>query len=398
MIELAESTARFLDSIGINTHVSYDDTLYGDPFRVVSLLRSLGITHIRDGEGGYRRLAMQTLGDAGMKYLLNVMPPYTALELQAAVSMIETSGKCIEAWEGQNEPDANDPNWRTNTITNFFALKAANTMRLPVVGPPLANAANAAFLSPMIATYGSLHSYPAGGNPSEMWASEIARIQPLYPGLPLMVTETGYHNALNDHSDQPGVDEATAAKYIPRLLLEAFNAGIYRTYLYELINTRPLYQGLDSGLASESCNWGLIDVDGREKPAFVALKNMLAILRAGMDEIGEPTALEYEIDGGTNIHQALLQKAPGVYSLILWQDVSSWDTAAGKTIVVEPQTISLSVKAKAVLLFDPLFSSLPYRTDISPAHVMKLMVWDRIKIVEVHTPKASITLGKEAAA
>jgi len=246
----------------------------------------------------------------------------------------------------------------------------------------------------MTADYGSFHPYPAGTNPSIMWPDQIAKIQLLYPGLPLAATETGYHNALNDHSDQPGVDELTAAKYIPRLLLEAFNVGVYRTYLYELFNTRPLSQGLDSGLAAESCNWGPIDTDGREKPAFLALKNMLTILRAGNGEIGESTAIEYEIFGGTNIHHTLLQKAPGVYMLILWQDVSSWDVVAGKSIAVEPQSVTLMVKAERLLLFDPTHSPDHYRILLNTPFMTTQKVWDRIKIIEIHT-RASSTFGAE---
>ena len=56
---------------------------------------------------------------------------------------------------------------------------------------------------------------------------------------PIVFTESGYHNAINENTDQPGVSETTAAKYIPRLFLEDFSRAVPRTYLYELMDEAP---------------------------------------------------------------------------------------------------------------------------------------------------------------
>ena len=56
----------------------------------------------------------------------------------------------------------------------------------------------------------------------------------------MVVTETGYHNAVNDPSiEHRPVSELAAGKYMPRLLLEYFNRGFGGTYLYELIDSQP---------------------------------------------------------------------------------------------------------------------------------------------------------------
>ena len=98
--------------------------------------------------------------------------------------------------------------------------------------------------------------------------TDLARI--MCGTKPIVITESGYHNGLNDHSDQPGVSESAAAKYIPRLYLEDFANGIARTYLYEFLD-----ESADSGLKSFQLHWGLIRADGSEKPAFIALKNLI---------------------------------------------------------------------------------------------------------------------------
>src|SRR4051812_30146382 len=43
------SAASFHDSVGVVTHIVYYDTAYGDWPRIVSRLRELGVTHLRDG-------------------------------------------------------------------------------------------------------------------------------------------------------------------------------------------------------------------------------------------------------------------------------------------------------------------------------------------------------------
>ncbi len=46
---LAQSVADFRDSIGVNTHISFYDTVYGDWARLVDKMDELGIDHLRDG-------------------------------------------------------------------------------------------------------------------------------------------------------------------------------------------------------------------------------------------------------------------------------------------------------------------------------------------------------------
>ena len=101
----------------------------------------------------------------------------------------------------------------------------------------------------------------------------------------LVFTETGYHNALHDRADQPPASEEAAAVYFPRLLLAAFGLGARRTFIYELLDEKP-----DPGLADLQQHFGLLRNDFSPKPAFTAIKTLIArrapVARAGRPRTG----------------------------------------------------------------------------------------------------------------
>ena len=91
----------------------------------------------------------------------------------------------------------------------------------------------------------------------------------------LVFTETGYHNALRDRSDQPPVSEEAAAVYFPRLLLAAYALGARRTFVYELLDEKP-----EPALADLQQHFGLLRNDFSPKPAFTAIKTLIGAVRA----------------------------------------------------------------------------------------------------------------------
>ena len=384
--EQAQSAARFRDSVGINTHIDYVDTEYGNTSLIATELQRLGVMHVRDGYLSYNYPIMQTLGAAGIRFGLNVgNPPYTSAMFQSALTANNMNGtEYIEAWEGSNELDVNDANWVADWNPYFAQLKGANTQGTPVWGPPLAYASNASQLTPVQANYGTLHPYPAGQNPSVLYPSQVNLIHPLFPGDPLIASETGYHNALNDHTDQPAIDYATGAKYLPRLLFESFNAGIYRTYLYELFDEESTFNKAlqDSNSSNEQCHWGLVDANGIEKPAFIAIRNLLSVLKTGDAEVGNPTSLSYTLTGGSNINHLLLQKSPYVFDLILWQNVSSWNTITQTDIINPTQPVTLQVNAALVATYLPSASAFS-TSQVLTGQSVNLNVPDEALVVEI---------------
>jgi len=190
---------------------------------------------------------------------------------------------------------------------------------------------------------------------------------------PVTITESGYHNALNDPRGQLAVSEQTAAKYIPRLLLENFTRHIFRTYLYELCDTRP-----DPGLTHNGMHWGLVRADGTEKPAFAAVKNLIDELNDS-SEPASPSEFSWALsDNNPAVHHLLLKKSNGRFDLVLWQEVSSSDheNPAFETMLI------LGKNARRVTLFEPVIQEAPLKTYYNVANV-HLSIPDHPLVVEI---------------
>ncbi len=194
--------------------------------------------------------------------------------------------------------------------------------------------------------------------------------------LPTWATETGYHNAI---SNELGISDGAAGKYIPRLLLGNFKRNIESTYLYELAN-----QGTDSN--DEQSNFGLLRFDGSPKPAFTAIKNMNSLLKEPGAKF-TPQSLDYEIEGDKQgIETVLLQKSNGDHYLILWQETKSWDNDAKKDITVQGKKIKVSLKnpAKKLETYDPTKSTSALNAEAS-AKAIDISVPDYPVILKVVT-------------
>ena len=115
-----------------------------------------------------------------------------------------------------------------------------------------------------------------------------------------------------------------------RALLEHWNAGVARTYLYELI---------DEG-GEPFSHYGMVDAAGTPKPVYTALKNLLAHLS---DPGGATTLapLDYTIAAPSFVHHTLLQKRNGTYVLVLWAELAEWDPNQSTPVAVAPQSAKL---------------------------------------------------------
>jgi hypothetical protein len=369
--EQARSAYDFVNSIGVNTHLNYFDRTYGN-FDLVKLsLRSIGIRHLRDGihlQGSdYNKLLYgrwTQLGESGIRFDAVLDPRSRLGELMPAMlaRVDEMSGHSIESFEGPNELDisgnpqwlAVDQNYQKAIFVTVKALSDANHFK--VIGPSLAIAANGAVLDGPLdgLNEGNLHPYPAGKMPSAVFPEQTELAEHIFGDKPIVFTETGYHNALNDHKDQPGVSEEAAAKYIPRLFLENFGRGIARTYLYELMDEAP-----DPGLSDNQMHWGLTRADGTEKPAFVALKRLIEVL----NDNAEPATLmqlSWSLSkSDRSIHHLLLQKSNGEFDLVLWREIPSYDVRRQADIVNLPVEASLTLgrTAKSVQVYEPVLQA-----------------------------------------
>jgi hypothetical protein len=354
----ARQADTFVDSIGVNVHLAFDDTPYVSAFPTVARrLEELGVRHIRDElypdrADQYQRL--NALAAAGIGSTLIVGSPangVAGLETLLGVAGDDIDG--VDALEGPNEySTSGDPEWQPHLVAYQQALyeqaKGDPALSsLPVIGPSIVHGDQDELgdISPSL-DLGNIHSYPQG-NPPDKLGSAIARAELNSAQKPIAATETGYHTALNWSGEHPPVSEAAMATYMPRLYLEYFRWGVARTFSYELLDEWP-----DPGLDERESDFGLLRNDLEPKPAFEALRNTIAILEDPGTPFA-PAALDYalsedgvEISGpeSPRLHKALLQKRDGSYYLALWRTASVWDPATGEPLAAPSEPLEVTVE------------------------------------------------------
>ncbi len=423
---------RFVSSVGIATHFHYDDLLpYGhDRAQTIASLIGSGARFVRDGlsvsvtddsNDPYWN-TMAELTRAGMRVVLVTYPthlrdgitdsfPYhDQRPLDTAVARVGAAN--ILAFEGPNEVDNNNDGWGGKTAygPNARTYQRAMYAHAKQIAPSIAvlgltttsasGAHNVGDLSPIMDA-GTLHPYPDGDRPVEHLAPMENALSALNAAKkPWWVTETGYHTSPNARENlyQPGVSEMAQAKYIPRLYLDYFAAGIPYTSVYELIDEH------DDRTNAEA-NYGLLYYDGAPKPAYTALKNLLTLL-ADRGPTFTPTSLGCSLAGAAaSVKQILFQKRDGRFYLVLWNDVPvydpkstsgwegrarrAWERVAGTDSasrdVSNPPvlvTLTLAAPARTLALFAPLKGTLPLST-VSAASSLKVPVPDYPVVVEI---------------
>ena len=394
--EQATESDSFVDSIGVQIHVSYINTAYGNWPQVLAALQALGVRHIRDGLPVTSTFVsnFQQLGAAGIRCTCGFSLPNSLTAAQIA-SFVQQS-QSIEALEAPNECDAgtNCGGGGSTGIANVIAFlptiqTAAIASNLPVVGPSFqlqSSYASAGNLAPLL-NFNNLHIYFGGRNPgspgwgegdpegnfygSFNWWIDQGNLDA--PNTPDMVTETGYM-AYPTATQTGTIPESVEASYIPRTLLLSFIKGNKRTFVYELLDEWS------------TTGYGLLANDFSEKPAFTALKNLIAMLQDPGAPF-TPGALNYSISGNTNtLQHLLLQKRDGSYWLILWLEQSSYDSTNNVATPVTPQNVTLSIGASlqfgSLVQFDATGNA---TTNALPAsgYSAQLSTSDQVSIVEI---------------
>ncbi|MBD2036614.1 hypothetical protein H6F76_16510 [Leptolyngbya sp. FACHB-321] len=445
----AKSADAFVDSIGINTHVRYYDTAYGNyPFVKQSLL-DLGIRHIRDGGSDPTWInRINELGRLGIKSTLvldpnigigpdasyDIKPPgYTVTNF---VKNLVAEG--VEAVEILNEFDlfhrifpytrngqpVTGDGWisyvRDFTRDVYTALKAdPATAHIPIIGPSFvyANSSGAIGDLSQWVDYGSFHPYNNPNNPGDgSLARDYAMRSQPFGTKPLIATEVGYSTG-SPTSDRP-VSEAVQAKYLPRLFLESFNAGAPRTFSYELMDQKADPNNSEN-------NYGIIRSNGTPKPAYTALKNLITLLDDPKPEVvpapttpttSAPTtpvtatpapltpvtatpapittpapaaplgALNFSIGGSTqNVHHTLLEKSNGDFYLVLWLEVPSTAQAA----VGQNVTLNFNTPFAQATTYAPNQSIAPLARYTAPTQ-LTLNVSDAPLIIQLSASDAAL--------
>lgn len=399
----------FVSSIGVNVHLSYLDLVYGSGFRsiIIPRVRELGVRHLRDGGttlpnedwmlevyGRWRELADST----GARYTIIMSPRRSATgpgsdyaDLSHVLELRNRIGASrIAAWEGLNEHDLSGrPNFATEvrtlqqalyTVVKLDPQLAATT---PVLGPTLADVRKASAVGDLsrYMDQGAIHPYDGGQVPTTNLAAHATGIQPITGSRPLVATEVGYHTAASAVNPWHwALNESAQAKYTLRQFLELWNAGVSRSFAYELID-----EGLNP--SDMEHNFGLLRNDGSRKPAFIALRNLIALLGDRAAGAFAPHPLVVRLSGDTaGVHTLVVEKRDGRRYLVLWQNATSYDKVSKSDVAVPLRTVGVDFPAKytSLSVYLPLTSASPTATYRGQRSV-KLNIADHPLVLELES-------------
>ncbi len=192
---------------------------------------------------------------------------------------------------------------------------------------------------------------------------------------PIHATETGRHNYL----PQGGYSVEATGKYLSRAFAEFFRRGIQRTCQYEFV---------DEAIEGSEANFGLLRFNLTEKPAFKAVKYLIALLNDKGPNF-QPDSFNYAFDGNiTNIRHMIFQKRNGDFYLMVWLEVSSWDKQAQIDLYPPPQEVILTLltdyNASNATIY-ALDNNADLNTFVLPInnYQMTLNVTDKISIIKL---------------
>ena len=415
---VAHPADSFVEFLGINTHFWNRSSVYSKQFDACrARLRDLGIRYLRDSaSGNYTDYAarVRDLHRDGLRFNFIVDPRPPTDGVAKGIDFVRGVREAAVSIEGPNEYDASrDPDWRTTLPAFQRDLHSAAREQfgdaLPVIAPSCINTdACVAALGDMSGSADrcNLHHYFSGRNPGTVgwgrrdalgrygslpWA--LGKVQRQVPGRPVVVTESGYTTAMENPGGHRPVTEAIAGRYLPRMCLEFFNAGVERLFIYELLNAAA------DSRRRNAPEFGLLrdDANASPTPAFQALRNVIKLLAEPNAARFEPRPLTVQIPGaGPDVRTVLFQKSHGAFYLALWLEVPGWEPNAQRLIPVSPREIRVvadagtaSGKSAASLLQHLSLHTLDEEGAVrttrprATASGVPLVVTDRVTILEM---------------
>lgn len=388
----------FVDSIGVNVHLSYADTPYDRFPRVRDALRRLGVRHVRDGlnpaaPGSFYR-KLETLGGDGVRTQLVLGSPgaregepLTPVDTSLALLREHGVDSELSGLEGPNEWDnRGGKDWARQVKDYqqalFAGVRADRALdEAAVVGPSVARRARRAAigdLTPYL-DLGNNHTYQRGGPQGDDAADERKDAAVVSGDRPVVASETGYTNGIRDDEGKIPVSEEVAALYVPRVFADFYAAGLRRTFLYELVDQRP-----DPGKVDDEANFGLLRHDLSPKPAYSALQRLIALTSPRAAAPGGPGGLAYGLSSpADDVLQLLLDRGDGTFTLLLWRDVDVDGNGQGQDAPSVPFRLTLAAPAGEVAVFRPSLGPDPVEATSDTAEVEGTLRADVVAITIV---------------
>ncbi|KQT60481.1 MULTISPECIES: hypothetical protein [unclassified Aureimonas] len=362
--EAAAPADALLSSFGMNTHMQ-QGWQYSDARKTVAVLKDLGITQVREAFVGLGHEGLEYAAQQGIRFLYFIPGGDIGEQLAGLEAWEKRYPGSILAIEGPNEVN----NWPIahRGLTGIPAAQAFQKELYEGVHasevlrsiPVLALTSWPVFINH--SDIGNVHAYSRdGGFMSSRIVAAILDEQTLNPpAKTIWMTEAGYHTHLGEDYDE-GVSEALQAKMATTMFLSAFARGLPKTFYYQLAN-----QYTDPN--DQQAYFGLVDQSWAPKPAFTALKSMIAIVRdAAGSQAATAASLRYALDGlpETAQHKAFRTSA-GEWLIAVWNEPEDiWDRAGNIELPVPSAdvTLRLGEPASDMALYDPLVGTSAVRT------------------------------------
>jgi hypothetical protein len=438
-LQTAASADRFVDSIGVNTHLSYVGSAYWnyltnpspDGYTTISSLKTLGVRHIRDSiettSSSFGLVTcgpMQTISANGASWDLYTNYQYTGdtvattvtADLATAFSCLGSKASYLLAFEGPNELDdapCADQYCTAEVLQQAAMTKAAQEASVfpsttnifaaaPANGRCEADTAWGAADGGQLATnikFTNNHGYFGNDQPDiAATGGSVCGLGPLYgswkyfmaaAGLlapsshyPVVTTETGYTDGCcGITGEATPVDPTTKTKYEMRDLLGYFVNGSYYTFIYDL--------------ATDSTGtFGLTDQYLNPKPAYIAIENLIKIL-SDPGSSYSPPGLELKETFPSDVSSLLLGKRDGSYWLVLWQNNQSYNTVTDTAIVVTPTTGTLTFSTAPTVInqyvFNPVTGTVTV-DPVTPGTSVTVPISDTPEVIQIG-PSSAVTLA-----
>jgi cell division septation protein DedD len=399
----------FHDTIGINVHLPYTGTVYDQNWQdiIKPRLGELGVRLIRDGIPVSRPDVVEKMKELynlyGIKGVL-ISGPNSSTPQEALPWIKKVGVDKISVIEGWNEPNLNDGPAIVSQVISYqkelYNVIKGDTL---VAGLPVAFASvlgDRSTVGEATLNYhdlGTLHNYLGGRNPetpgwgedgygSLEWHFRQSAINSR--NKPIISTETGWHDIVPFLDGFAGTHEDYVGIYMPRLFLFNFKKGITATIPYELINLSSNKKVMDD-------NFGLLRNDGSPKPSFLALRNMIKIIRDDSPKASDfdlkPLALS--LSGNLKeVESVLLQKGDGSYVLALWLNRESFDPGGqkGRPLMTENILVRFDTKVFSVQANFPNDNQQLETMPLNDSNVM-VPVQDKVVLLKIVTDDVPIS-------
>ena len=351
---------RLVDSVGVNTHLWYDNSVYYNRYSdiIKPALIDMGIRHIRDGvrtgpgfgENGYFYTRVRELTAAGVRHTLTTSyngAYSTETNWAQLPSVYQWCNGGIVAWTGVNEPDLYGPTgggWPAATtaaqqnlwnVIQADATQVAAGVQVVSSSPTGSGPTTLGDQSPWCDVV-DYHPYEGGRRPGQQVSSGLTQARAMGATEPVVWTECGYHHHLPATGHIP-VSLLADGIYTPRMFLEYFRRGVYRSFSYELMD---LWSS-----AGQDARFGWISNGGTPYLAYTATKNLLTVM-ADPGPAFTPAPLPHRVEGFAAAHtrSLLFGKRDGSHWLAIWRDVDVWNrtTKTDINVAAQPVTVDLA--------------------------------------------------------